>query len=44
MAGLILTINKNEKAAFLLLSPKRLPQTTGQVIHVDGGLADGFLR
>jgi len=32
------------EAAFLLLSPRRLPKTTGQVIHVDGGLADGFLR
>jgi len=32
------------EAAFLLVSPKRLPRTTGQVIHVDGGLADGFLR
>ena len=32
------------EAAFLLISPKRLPRTTGQVIHVDGGLADGFLR
>ena len=33
-----------KRQAFLLLSPKRLPRTTGQVIHVDGGLADGFLR
>ena len=32
------------EAAFLLLSSKRFPRTTGQVIHVDGGLADGFLR
>ena len=32
------------EAAFLLVSPRRLPKTTGQVIHVDGGLADGFLR
>ena len=32
------------EAAFLLLSAKRFPRTTGQVIHVDGGLADGFLR
>jgi NAD(P)-dependent dehydrogenase (short-subunit alcohol dehydrogenase family) len=32
------------EAAFLLVSGKRFPRTTGQVIHVDGGLADGFLR
>ena len=32
------------EAAFLLVSAKRFPRTTGQVIHVDGGLADGFLR
>jgi rhamnulose-1-phosphate aldolase/alcohol dehydrogenase len=32
------------EAAFLLVSPRRFPKTTGQVIHVDGGLADGFLR
>ena len=32
------------EAAFLFLSAKRFPRTTGQVIHVDGGLADGFLR
>jgi rhamnulose-1-phosphate aldolase/alcohol dehydrogenase len=31
------------EAIFLLLSD-RLSKTTGQVIHVDGGLADAFLR
>ena len=31
------------EAIFLLLS-KRLSKTTGHVIPVDGGLADGFMR
>ncbi len=31
------------EALFLLISP-RLSKTTGQVIPVDGGLQDGFLR
>ena len=31
------------EAIFLLLG-KRLSKTTGQIIPVDGGLADGFLR
>ncbi len=31
------------EAAFLLIT-NRLAKTTGQVLHVDGGLADGFLR
>ena len=39
-----ITPAEQAEAAFLLVSPRRLPKTTGQVIHVDGGLADGFLR
>ncbi|HEX4999435.1 MAG TPA: bifunctional rhamnulose-1-phosphate aldolase/short-chain dehydrogenase [Terriglobia bacterium] len=32
------------EAIFLLVSPPRLPKTTGHIITVDGGLQDGFLR
>ena len=31
------------EAVFLLLS-NRLSKTTGQILHVDGGLQDAFLR
>ncbi|ARA92230.1 short-chain dehydrogenase [Rhodothermaceae bacterium RA] len=32
------------EALFLLLSPRRLPKTTGQILTVDGGLVEAFLR
>ena len=44
------TLTKNpitpadQAEAFFLLLTNRLSKTTGQVIAVDGGLADGFLR
>ncbi len=32
------------EAIFLLMSDRRLPKTTGQVLAVDGGLTEAFLR
>jgi hypothetical protein len=34
----------DQAEAFFLLLSERLSKTTGQVICVDGGLSDGFLR
>jgi rhamnulose-1-phosphate aldolase/alcohol dehydrogenase len=39
-----ITPEDQAEAVFLLCSPTRLPKTTGQVINVDGGLTDAFLR
>ena len=41
--GAPITSADQAEAIFLLLT-QRLRQTTGQVITVDGGLQDGFLR
>ncbi|MDX2021411.1 MAG: SDR family oxidoreductase, partial [Deltaproteobacteria bacterium] len=38
-----ITPEDQAEAVFLLVS-NRLPRTTGQVINVDGGLTDAFLR
>lgn len=35
---------EDQAEAMFLFFTKRLAKTTGQVVHVDGGLADGFLR
>ena len=39
-----ITTGDQAEAIFLLVSDRRLPKTTGQVIAVDGGLKDAFLR
>ena len=39
-----ITTDDQAEAIFLLISDRRLPKTTGQVIAVDGGLKDAFLR
>lgn len=39
-----ITLDDQAEAIFLLVSGRRLSKTTGQVLHVDGGIPEGFLR
>ena len=44
LTGRPITPAQQAEALYLLLSEERLGQTTGQILPVDGGLTEAFLR